>query len=172
MKTYIRALLIVMSVLILSGCGGKAETAAPQPLGTLVAIEYNRRVEMVRDENYFIRVNPRQIESLEYFFEEDNDYRLKTGITLENGQWQQLETTALELLPDLTEIKPQQTLRERLLQKVLPSPKDGADSSTLSFDWETADGIVSVSYNWKYDDPKMQEFISLLKSVEQNAKGE
>jgi hypothetical protein len=172
MKTYIRALLIVMSVLILSGCGGKAEIAAPQPLGTLVAIEYNRRVEMVRDENFFIRVNPRQIESLEYFLEEDNDYRLKTGITLENGQWQQLETTALELLPNLTEIKSQQTLRERLLQKVLPSPKDGADSSTLSFDWETADGIVSVSYNWKYDDPKMQEFISLLKSLEQNAKGE
>ena len=170
MKTYIRALLIVVSVLILSGCGGKAETAAPQPLGRLAAIEYSRRVEMVRDENYFIRVNPRQIESLEYFLE--NDYRLETGIALDESQWQALETAALELLPGLTEINPQQTLRERLLQKVLPSPKDGADSSTLSFDWETADGIVSVSYNWKYDDPKMQEFISLLKSLEQNAKGE
>ena len=149
MKTYIRALWIVMSVLILSGCGGKAETAAPQPLGTLVAIEYNRRVEMVRDENYFIRVNPRQIESLEYFLE--NDYRLETGIALEEGQWQQ---------------------RERLLQKVLPHPKDGADSSTLSFDWETADGIVTVSYRWKYDDPKMQELISLLKALNNTIKGE
>ena len=149
MKTYIRALWIVMSVLILSGCGGKAETAAPQPLGTLVAIEYNRRVDMVRDENYFIRVNPRQIESLEYFLE--NDYRLETGIALEEGQWQQ---------------------RERLLQKVLPHPKDGADSSTLSFDWETADGIVTVSYRWKYDDPKMQELISLLKALNNTIKGE
>ena len=149
MKTCIRALWIVMSVLILSGCGGKAETAAPQPLGTLVAIEYSRRVDMVRDENYFIRVNPRQIESLEYFLE--NDYRLETGIALEEGQWQQ---------------------RERLLQKVLPHPKDGADSSTLSFDWETADGIVTVSYRWKNDDPKMQELISLLKTFNNTIKGE
>ena len=170
MKNLIRLLLIILSILILSGCGGKAETAAPQPLGRLAAIEYSRRVEMVRDENYFIRVNPRQIESLEYFLE--NDYRLETDIALEEGQWQALETTALELLPGLTEINPQQTLRERLLQKVLPHPKDGADSSTLSFDWETADGIVTISYNWEYDDPKMQEFISLLKSLNNTIKGE
>ena len=170
MKTYIRALWIVMSVLILSGCGGKAETAAPQPLGTLVAIEYNRSVDMVRDENYFIRVNPRQIESLEYFLE--NDYRLETDIALEEGQWQQLETAALELLPGLTENKSQQTLWKRLLQKVLPHPKDDTDSSTLLFDWETADGIVTVSYQWKHDDPKAQELISMLKSLENTIKGE
>jgi hypothetical protein len=170
MKTCIRALWIVMSVLILSGCGGKAEPAAPQPLGRLAAIEYSRRVEMVRDENYFIRVNPRQIESLEYFLE--NDYRLETGIALDESQWQALETAALELLPGLTEINPQQTLRERLLQKVLPHPKDGADSSTLTFDWETADGIVTVSYRWKHDDSKMQELISLLKAFNNTIKGE
>jgi hypothetical protein len=49
---------------------------------------------------------------------------------------------------------------------------DGADSSTLSFDWETENGIVSVSYNWKYDDPKAQELITLLKSLQNNIKGE
>jgi hypothetical protein len=49
---------------------------------------------------------------------------------------------------------------------------DGADSSTLSFDWETENGIVSVSYNWKHDDPKAQELITLLKSLQNNIKGE
>jgi hypothetical protein len=49
---------------------------------------------------------------------------------------------------------------------------DGADSSTLSFDWKTENGIVSVSYNWKHDDPKAQELITLLKSLQNNIKGE
>ncbi len=172
MKTYIRALWIVMSVLILSGCGGKAEPAAPQSLGRLVAIEYNRRVDMVWGENYSARVAPEEIVFIEYFVEEVRDYNFKTGIPLEEGQWQALETTALELLPGLTEIKPQQTLWKRLLRKVLPQPEDGGSSTTLSFDWETADGIVTVSYRWRNDDPKMEELISLLKSLNNTIKGE
>ena len=79
----------------------------------------------------------------------------------------------MELLPGLTEIKPKkETLWERLFKKEDPFLLDGADSSTLSFDWKTEDGIVSVSYNWKNDDPKMQELISLLKSLQNNIKGE
>ena len=90
-----------------------------------------------------------------------------------DGQWQQLETAALDLLPGLTEIKPKkETLWERLFKKEDPFLLDGADSSTLSFDWQTEDGIVSVSYNWNNDDPNMQELVSLLKSLERNVKGE
>ena len=173
MRTCIRVLLIVLSVLILSGCGGEAETAAPQPLGTLTAIEYSRRVDMVWGENFSARVAPEEIVFIEYFVEEDHDYRFETGIALTEGQWQQLESAALELLPGLTEIKPQkETLWERLFKKQKPFMVDGTDSSTLSLDWETEDGITSVSYNWKNDDPNMQAFISLLKSLEQNIKGE
>ena len=173
MKTCIRVLLIVMSVLILSGCGKDAEPASPQPLGTLAAIEYSRRVDMVWGENYSVRVSPGKIVFVEYFVEEDRDYRFESGIPLENDQWQVLEAAALELLPGLTEIKPQkETLWKRLFKKEEPFLLDGADSSTLSFDWKTEDGIVSVSYNWKNDDPKMQELISLLKSLQNNIKGE
>ena len=104
--------------------------------------------------------------------EEDSDYRFETGIPLKEDQWQQLETTVLELLPGLTEIKPQkEALWKRLFKKEEPFLLDGADSSTLCLDWETEEGIVSVSYNWKYDDPNMQELISLLKSL-QKMKGE
>ena len=49
---------------------------------------------------------------------------------------------------------------------------DGADSSTLSFDWQTEEGIVSVSYNWKHDDPKAQQLIELLYALQENSKGE
>ena len=49
---------------------------------------------------------------------------------------------------------------------------DGADSSTLSFDWETENGIVTVSYSWKNDDPKAQELIDLLYALQENSKGE
>ena len=166
MKTCIRVLLIVMSVLILSGCSKDAEPASPQPLGTLAAIEYSRRVDMVWGENYSVRVSPGKIVFVEYFVEEDRDYRFESGIPLENDQWQVLEAAALELLPGLTEIKPQkETLWKRLFKKEEPFLLDGADSSTLCLDWETEEGIVSVSYNWKHDDPNMQALILLLHSL-------
>jgi len=166
MKTCIRVLLIVMSVLILSGCSKDAEPASPQPLGTLAAIEYSRRVDMVWGENYSVRVSPSEIVFVEYFVEEDSDYRFETGIPLKEDQWQQLETAVLELLPGLTEIKPQkEPLWKRLFKKEEPFLLDGADSSTLCLDWETEEGIVSVSYNWKYDDPNMQKLILLLQSL-------
>ena len=173
MKKRIRILCLAMAMLIFSGCGGKTEAVSPQPRGTLAAIEYSRRVDMVRDENFSVRVVPEAIVFIDYFVEEDRDYRFESGIPLENDQWQVLEAAALELLPGLTEIKPQkETLWKRLFKKEEPFLLDGADSSTLSFDWKTEDGIVSVSYNWKNDDPKMQELISLLKSLQNNIKGE
>ena len=173
MKRHIRILFLAMAMLIFSGCGGKAGTAAPQPLGTLAAIEYGRRVDMVWGENFSVRVAPGTIVFIDFFVEEDRDYRFESGVPLENDQWQVLEAAALELLPGLTEIKPKkETLWERLFKKEEPFLLDGADSSTLSFDWQTEDGNVSVSYNWKNDDPNMQELISLLKSLQQNIKGE
>ena len=173
MKTCIRVLLIVMSVLILSGCGGKAGTAAPQPLGTLAAIEYGRRVDMVWGENFSVRVAPETVVYIDFFVEEDRDYRFESGIPLENDQWQVLEAAALELLPGLTEIKPKkETLWERLFKKEEPFLLDGADSSTLSFDWETENGIVTVSYSWKNDDPKAHQLIDLLYALQENSKGE
>ena len=168
-----RILCLAMAMLIFSGCGGKAGTAAPQPLGTLAAIEYGRSVDMVWGENFSVRVAPGTIVFIDFFVEEDRDYRFESGIPLEDGQWQQLEAAVLELLPGLTEIKPKkETLWERLFKKEKPFLLDGADSSTLSFDWETEEGIVTVNYNWKNDDPKMQELISLLQSLQQNIKGE
>ena len=95
MRTPIRALLIFMGILILCGCGGKAGTAAPQPLGTLAAIEYGRSVDMVWGENFSVRVAPGTIVFIDFFVEEDRDYRFGSGIPLEDGQWQQLETAAL-----------------------------------------------------------------------------
>ena len=172
MKTCIRILSLAMAMLMLSGCG-KRKAASAEPPGTLAAIEYGRRVDMVWGENFSVRVAPEKIVFIEYFVEEDSDYRFGSGIPMGDGQWQQLETAALDLLPGLTEIKPKkETLWERLFKKEDPFLLDGADSSTLSFDWQTEDGIVSVSYNWNNDDPNMQELLSLLKSLEQNVKGE
>ena len=162
-----------MAMLIFSGCGGKAGTAEPQPPGALAAIEYGRRVDMVWGENFSVRVAPGTIVFIDFFVEEGRDYRFESGIPLENGQWQQLESAALELLPGLTEIKPQkETLWKRLFKKEEPFLLDGADSSTLSFDWQTEDGIVSVSYSWKNDDPKAQQLIDLLYALQENSKGE
>ena len=128
---------------------------------------------MVRDENYSVRVTPGAIESIEYFVEEDLDYRFETEVPLDEGRWEELETVALELLPGLTEIKPKkETLWERLFKKEEPFLLDGADSSTLSFDWETEEGIVSVSYHWKNDDPKAHQLIDLLYALQENSKGE
>ena len=173
MKKCIRILSLAMAMLMLSSCGEKKKAVSPQPLGTLAAIEYGRRVDMVWGENFSVRVAPGTIVFIDFFVEEDRDYRFESGIPLEDGQWQQLEAAVLELLPGLTEIKPKkETLWERLFKKEKPFLLDGADSSTLSFDWETEEGIVTVNYNWKNDDPKMQELISLLQSLQQNIKGE
>ena len=173
MKPRIGVLLILMSALILGGCGRNAESAAPQPRGTLTAIEYSRRVDMVWGENFSVRVAPEEIVFIDYFVEEDRDYRFESGIPLTENQWQALESAALELLPGLTEIKPKkETLWKRLFKKEDPFLLDGADSSTLSFDWQTEDGIVSVSYNWKHDDSKAQQLIDLLYALQKNSKGE
>ena len=173
MKKCIRILSLAMAMLMLSGCGGKKKAVSPQPLGTLSAIEYGRRVDMVWGENFSVRVAPEEIVFINYFVEADRDYRFESGIPLEDDQWQTLETVALELLPGLTEIKPQkETLWERLFKKEDPFLLDGADSSTLSFDWETENGIVTVSYHWKNDDPKAQELIDLLYALQENSKGE
>ena len=173
MKKRIRILCLAMAILMLSGCGGKKKAVSPQPLGTLAAIEYGRRVDMVWGENFSVRVAPGEIVFIDYFVEEERDYRFESGIPLEDGQWQQLETAALELLPGLTEIKPKkEPLWKRLFKKEDPFLMDGADSSTLSFAWQTEDGIVSVSYNWKHDDPKVQQLIDLLYALQKNSKGE
>ena len=128
---------------------------------------------MVWGENFSVRVAPGEIVFIDYFVEEDRDYRFESGIPLENDQWQVLETAALELLPGLREIKPKkETWWERLFKKEEPFLLDGADSSTLSFDWETENGIVTVSYHWKNDDPKAQELIDLLYALQENSKGE
>ena len=162
-----------MAMLMLSGCGEKKKAVSPQPPGTLAAMEYGRRVDMVWGENFSVRVVSGEIVFIEYFVEEDRDYRFETGISLEDGQWQQLETAVLELLPGLTEIKPQkETLWERIFKKEDPFLLDGADSSTLSFDWETENRIVTVNYNWKNDDPKAQQLINLLYALQENSKGE
>ena len=173
MKKCIRILSLAMAMLIFSGCGGKKKAVFPQPLGTLAAIEYGRRVDMVWGGNFSVRVAPGEIVFIDYFVEEDRDYRFGSGIPLEDGQWQQLETAALELLPGLTEIKPQkETLWERIFKKEDPFLLDGADSSTLSFDWETENGIVTVSYSWRNDDPKAHQLIDLLYALQENSKGE
>ena len=101
---------------------------------------------MVWGENFSIRIAPDEIVFIEYFMEESSDYRFETDIPLTDGQWQQLESAALMLLPDLTEIKhPKETLWKRFFKKEDPFLMDGADSSALSFDWKTENGIVSVS---------------------------
>ena len=173
MKKRIRILCLAMAMLIFSGCGGKAKTDAPQYLGTLAAIEYGRRVDMVWGENFSVRIDPGEIVFIDYFVEEERDYRFESGIPLEDDQWQQLESTALELMPGLTEIKPKkETLWERLFKKEEPFLLDGADSSTLSLDWKTEEGTVSVSYHWKHDDPKAEQLIELLYALQENSKGE
>ena len=173
MKTCIRILSLAMAMLMLSGCGEKKKAVSPQPLGTLAAIEYGRRVDMVWGENFSVRVAPEEIVFIDFFVEEDRDYRFGSEIPLEDGQWKQLETAALELLPGLTEIKPKkETSWKRLFKKEEPFLLDGTDSSTLSFDWETENGIVTVSYSWKNDDPKVQQLIDLLYDLQENSKGE
>jgi hypothetical protein len=128
---------------------------------------------MVWGENFSIRVAPEEIVFIDYFVEANRDYRFESGVPLENDQWQVLEAAVLELLPGLTEIKPKkETLWERLFKKEKPFLLDGADSSTLSFDWETENGIVTVSYSWKNDDPKAQQLIDLLYALQENSKGE
>jgi hypothetical protein len=162
-----------MAMLIFSGCGGKDASASAQPPGTLKAIEYGRRVDMVWGENFSVRVAQEEIIFIDYFVEEDRDYRFESGIPLEEGQWEKLEIAVLELLPGLIESKPKkETLWERIFKKEDPFLLDGADSSTLCLDWKTEEGLVSVSYNWRNDDPKAQELFELLHALQDNGKGE
>ena len=123
------------------------------------------------DEDFFVRVNQREIQSMEYFVEEIAEYRIEEGLPLENGQWQQLETAALALWPALTEVKPEkETLWQRLFP--LPEPLDGGDSSRLVFHWDTPEGIVSIEYSSNNDDPKAQQLFALLHALRDTAKGE
>ena len=128
---------------------------------------------MVWGENFSVRVASGEIVFIDYYVEEDRDYRFASGISLEEGQWQQLESAVLELLPGLTEIKPRkEPLWKRLFRKEQPFLLDGADSATLSLDWKTEEGFLSASYNWSNDDPRMQQLTELLYALRGNDKGE
>ena len=173
MKNRIRILFLVMTMLIFSGCGGNKDAVSAEPPGILSAIEYGRRVDMVWGENFSVRVVPSEIVFIDYYVEEDRDYRFASGLPLEEGQWQQLESAVLELLPGLTEIKPKkETLWDRIFRKERPFLLDGADSATLSLDWKTEEGFQSASYNWSNDDPRMQQLTELLYALRSNDKGE
>ena len=135
MKNRIRILWLVMSALIFSGCGGKAEIAPSQPPGTLAAIDYSRTVGMVWGENFSVRVSPEEIVYIEFFVENDSEYRIETGIPLEEDRWQQLETAVLALWPDLTEVRPEkESLWKRFFKKEEPFLLDGGDSSSLTLE--------------------------------------
>ena len=173
MKNRIRILWLVMSALIFSGCGGKAEIAPSQPPGTLAAIDYSRTVGMVWGENFSVRVSPEEIVYIEFFVENDSEYRIETGIPLEEDRWQQLETAVLALWPDLTEVRPEkESLWKRFFKKEEPFLLDGGDSSSLTLEWETEDGTVSAAYTWKNDDPKAWHLIDLLHALPEYRKGE
>ena len=163
---------VAISILLLFGCSrNNTMTDEVQIPGELTAIEYSRKVGMVWGEDFFVRVNQREIQSMEYFVEDIAGYRFEEGMPLENGQWQQLETAALALWPTLTEVKPKkETLWQRLFP--LPEPLDGGDSSRLVFDWDTPEGIVSTEYSWNNDDPKAQQLFALLRALRDTEKGE
>ena len=161
-----------MSALILGGCGGNPGGDDPTRLpGALTAVSYSRTVGMVWGDNYSVRVTSQGIEAIEYFDEQDSEYRELENVSLPEERWQQVEAAVLEAWPGLTEFRPRKkTLWDWVFAGV--EPLDGGDSTKLSLAWETPEGIVSMEYNWKHDDPKVQQLFTLLTAFQNDVKGE
>ena len=142
------ALLMLLPLLLLGGCGKPEEPPAPQPYGELTAILYSRTHGSMYGYDFYINLTPEQIKYTDYFVE--GELLVKEEVAVEESHWQQAEALVLEALPKLWEIQPKK--EPNFLQKLLKRNKevmmlDGGDSRDVTLIWKTEDGDKLVRYS-------------------------
>ena len=159
----------MLATLLLSGCGSQPETPAEQP-GKLAGVIYDRTVGMERGSDFHISIGQEKILSMEYFDTQSLDYIEVGDIPLEEGFWESVETTVMQMWPMLEEKEsPKEKSRLRQLLSGIfdkePTVLDGGDRTDFSLVWETGEGTVTVAYRWDNSEPLYYELATLLKAL-------
>ena len=162
-------LLIIMAAFLFFGCG-RQQAVSTEPPGKLAGVIYDRRVGMVRGEDFYIHAEKDRVRSMTYFDMETADYIEAEDVPLEESSWDAIEASVLQMWPSLEEKVPQKK-RSRLYWILNgfwngePMALDGGDRTEFSLVWETEEGTVTVPYRWDNSDPLYFELATLLKAL-------
>ena len=161
--------MVMLAAWLISGCG-KQQPVSTEPPGKLSGVIYDRKVGMVRGEDFYINVARDRIRSITYFDLETIDYIESENVPLEEGTWEAIEASVLQLWPTLEEKVPQKK-RSRLywilngFWEGEPMILDGGDSTDLSLVWESEEGTQIIPYRWDNSDTLYYELAKQLMAL-------
>ena len=156
-KIFLIFAILIMITSVFCGCGGEEDMkTAP---GTLVGIHYNITNGSVANADFYIYVTPYNFVA-EYMPENEDEWIYdevtlgyvmteKTGeVTKE--QWKAIEETVLTVYPEIAPKEIKESFFKKLMKKFIVEPTilDGGDSTEISAEWQTEEGIVTENlYN-------------------------
>lgn len=156
-KIFLIFIFVFTIAFVFCGCGGEEDMkTAP---GTLVGIHYDRTNGSVANDEFHIYITPHSF-AAEYWPENVDEWVYdetmlgyvmteKTG-EISEEQWKEIEETFLAVYPEIIPVKKKESFFEKLKNKFIEEPfvLDGGDSTNLSAEWQTEEGIVTENlYN-------------------------
>ena len=156
-KIFLIFIFVFTIAFVFCGCGGEEDMkTAP---GTFVGIHYDRTNGSVANDEFHIYITPHSF-TAEYWPENVDEWVYdetmlgyvmteKTG-EISEEQWKEIEETFLAVYPEIIPVKKKEGFFEKLKNKFIEEPfaLDGGDSTNLSAEWQTEEGIVTENlYN-------------------------
>lgn len=134
------AMCIVLCMVMLSGCGKKAEEE-----GTLVGVIFERGHGSAWGNQFYMEVCEDEIIQANYISEDSADLVTEEHIAITSEKWQEICDTIEKM--ELKKVR-SSALKEQLGADVL----DGGAYRELTLIWKTEKGEESVAYHWPEDE--------------------
>ena len=142
--------------LLCTACGKQAEQ------GELTRVLFARGHGSTWGNQFRIEICPTEVSYLHYF-RDRGEFRELFAVPVEEGQWEQIETAAMTMLPQLEVRKPPGLLK-RLAQALGPKEVDGGDWWSLTMTWGMDGESKDVQYIWTAN-PETEAFELLLEEL-------
>ena len=150
-RLILRILLPMMAAVLLTGCSG------PEPVRELTGVELDRGHGSMWGYQFYIRVNREEVESASWFQESaEGEFITVENVSIDQGQWQKIESMVLEMLPQMEEVKPRPI--KDLIDKMgmLPQVLDGGVYRNLTLTWSVDGETEEVEYVWTSSSRQME----------------
>ena len=145
-------------LLLCSACGKQAEPAE------LSRVVYARGHGSAWGNQFRMEVCPAEVSYLHYF-RDGQEFRELFAVPIDESQWEQVETAAMDLFPTL-EVQKQPNLLNRLAQALGPKEVDGGDWWSLTATWLVDGEPKDVQYIWT-NTAEAENFELLLQDLAQ-----
>ena len=142
--------------LLCTACGQQTEQ------GELTRVLFARGHGSTWGNQFRIEICPTEVSYLHYF-RDGGEFRELFAVPVEEGQWEQIGTAAMTMLPQLEVRKPPRLLK-RLAQALGPKEVDGGDWWSLTMTWVMDGKAQDVQYIWRAT-PETEAFELLLEEL-------